>query len=169
MSAYAAKRLPKQSSAAGWNAILPPQDPLPVLDQDLRADVTVIGGGFAGLSAARHLHQLDPALKVALLEAGPFAEGSAGRNSGFMIDLPHELNSDGYAGTADADRRQITLNRAAIDFAREAAEEYGLGDDVFSACGKHNGAATAQGDPVYFLRWLMPAESGELEFEDTLF
>lgn len=30
-------------------------------------------------------------------------------------------------------------------------------------------AATVQGDPVYFLRWLMPAESGELEFEDRLF
>ena len=29
-------------------------------------------------------------------------------------------------------------------------------------------ASTAQGDPVYFLRWLMPAEAGELEYEDLV-
>lgn len=108
MSVYTAKRLPRQTGAAGWNAILPPQAPLPVLDRDLTADVTIIGGGFAGLSAARRLHQLDPSLKVAVLEAGRFAESSAGRNSGFMIDLPHDLASDNYAGTgleADKGRR----------------------------------------------------------------
>ena len=147
MSAYAAKRLPKQSSAAGWNAILPPQDPLPVLDQDLRADVTVIGGGFAGLSAARHLHQLDPALKVALLEAGPFAEGSAGRNSGFMIDLPHDLASDNYAGTGlEVDRAAIAMNRKAIAFAKDVAEVCALPEEIFDPAGKINAAATKAGD-----------------------
>jgi glycine/D-amino acid oxidase-like deaminating enzyme len=39
-----------------------------------------------------------------LLEAGRVAEGAAGRNSGFMIDLPHELTSEDYAGAGD-DRR----------------------------------------------------------------
>ena len=147
MSAYAAKRLPKQSSAAGWNAILPLQDPLPVLDQDLRADVTVIGGGFAGLSAARHLHQLDPALKVALLEAGPFAEGSAGRNSGFMIDLPHDLASDNYAGTGlEVDRAAIAMNRKAIAFAKDVAEVCALPEEIFDPAGKINAAATKAGD-----------------------
>ncbi|UWQ81647.1 FAD-binding oxidoreductase (plasmid) [Leisingera sp. S132] len=147
MTAYTAKRLPRQTGAAGWNAILPPQDALPVLDQDLSADVTIIGGGFAGLSAARRLHQLDPSLKVVLLEAGRIAEGSAGRNSGFMIDLPHDLASDNYAGAGlEADKAAIAMNRKAISFAAEVAQDCALPQEMFDPAGKINAAATRAGD-----------------------
>ncbi|NSY40264.1 FAD-binding oxidoreductase [Leisingera sp. ANG59] len=147
MTAYTAKRLPRQTGAAGWNAILPPQAPLPVMDHDLTADVTIIGGGFAGLSAARRLHQLDPSLKVALLEAGRFAESSAGRNSGFMIDLPHDLASDNYAGSGlEADKAAIAFNRKAIDFAKGVAEDCALPQEMFDPVGKINAAATMVGD-----------------------
>ncbi len=54
-----------------------------------------------------------------MLEAGRLAEGASGRNSGFMIDLPHDLTSDDYAGHGD-DRAMIALNRHAIAFARDA-------------------------------------------------
>jgi hypothetical protein len=40
-----------------------------------------------------------------------------------MIDLPHELTSEDYAGAGD-DRAMIALNRQAIGFAREAVEDY---------------------------------------------
>ncbi|MDA7965569.1 FAD-binding oxidoreductase [Ruegeria sp.] len=147
MTRHEAKRLPRQTGRAGWNAILPPQTPLPVLDHDLTADITIVGGGFAGLSTARRLLQLDPSLKVVLLEAGRFAEGSAGRNSGFMIDLPHDLASDNYAGDAlEADRKAIALNRKAIAFATEVAAECDLPQDIFDPCGKFNAAATRKGD-----------------------
>ncbi len=147
MSRYEAKRLPRQTGAAGWNAILPAQTPLPELQQDLSADITIVGGGFAGLSTARRLHQLDPSLKIAVLEAGRFAEGSAGRNSGFMIDLPHDLASDNYAGDGlEADRATIALNRKAIAFAQQVAEDCVLSDEVFDPCGKFNAAATPSGD-----------------------
>ncbi|KIC14934.1 NAD(P)/FAD-dependent oxidoreductase [Leisingera sp. ANG-Vp] len=147
MSRYDAKRLPRQTGAAGWNAILPQQAALPVLESDLTADVTIIGGGFAGLSAARRLHQLDPSLKVALLEAGPFAESSAGRNSGFMIDLPHDLASDNYAGDAlEADQAAIAMNRKAIAFAKAVAEDCALAQEMFDPAGKINAAATRSGD-----------------------
>ena len=147
MTAYTAQRLPKQTGAAGWNAILPPQAPLPVLDCDLTADVTIIGGGFAGLSAARRLHQLDPSLKVAVLEAGRFAESSAGRNSGFMIDLPHDLASDNYAGSGlEADKAAIAMNRKAIAFAKDVAGDCALSREMFDPAGKINAAATKAGD-----------------------
>ena len=147
MTERIATRLPKQTGPAAWNAILPPQVALPVLDQDCSADVTVIGGGFAGLSAARRLHQLDPSLKVAVLEAGRFAESSAGRNSGFMIDLPHDLASDNYAGEGlEADRAAIALNRRAIAFASGVAAELALPTEIFDPCGKINAAATEAGD-----------------------
>ncbi len=147
MSRYRARRLPRQTGPAGWNAILPPQTPCPELDRDQTADITIVGGGFAGLSAARRLHQLDPSLRIVLLEAGRMADGSAGRNSGFMIDLPHDLASDNYAGDGiEADRATIALNRRAIDFATDVAIESDLTQEAFDPCGKFNAAATRAGD-----------------------
>lgn len=138
-------RLPVHRGPAAWNAILERQpDPVP-LDANRTADVVIIGGGFAGLSAARRLLQIDPSLALVLLEAGQLAESSAGRNSGFMIDLPHELTSEDYSGAGD-DKALINLNRQAIGFGREAVAEYGIKPDYFDECGKVNGAATVVGD-----------------------
>ncbi|MCR9274827.1 MULTISPECIES: NAD(P)/FAD-dependent oxidoreductase [Mameliella] len=53
-------------------------------------------------------------------EAGRIAEGSAGRNSGFMIDL----------------------NREAIGFAGAAMDDYGIDRNFFDRAGKVNGAAS---------------------------
>lgn len=144
---FRANRLPRQPGPAGWNRLLPDPPPPTVLDSAHTADVAIIGAGFAGLSAARRLLQIDPSLKVAVCEAGRVGDGPAGRNSGFMIDLPHDLSSDSYAGSgASADQLQTHLNRSAIRFAGEAAAEYGLGSDVYDPRGKVNAAATAQGD-----------------------
>jgi glycine/D-amino acid oxidase-like deaminating enzyme len=144
VSSHHARRLPVHKGPAAWSAILPGQ-PAPVpLEENITADVTVVGAGFAGLSAARRLLQIDPSLKVVALEAGRVAEGAAGRNSGFMIDLPHDLASDDYAGSGD-DRAVIALNRQAIGFALSAAEEYGIPRDFADPVGKVNGAASAAG------------------------
>ena len=147
MTQYSAKRLPRQIGTSGWNAILPSQVFFPKLEHNISADITIIGGGFAGLTAARRLHQLDPTLRVVVLEAGRLAEGSAGRSSGFMIDLPHDLSSDNYAGsTLEDDKYTIALNRQAIAFATQVADECALSDEMFDPCGKINAAATRKGD-----------------------
>lgn len=138
---YRAKRLPVQLGPAAWDDILGPRSPAPPLDGRETADVVVIGGGFAGLTAARRVKQLDPTAKVIVVEAGQIAKGAAGRNSGFMIDLPHDLTSDDYAGSGD-DRVMIRLNRQAIQFGRDAVAEYGIDPNYFDACGKVNGAAS---------------------------
>lgn len=139
---YSALRLPRQLGPAAWNSILPEAPAYDPLDQDTTADAVVIGAGFAGLSAARRLRQLEPDARICLLDAGGIAEGAAGRNSGFMIDLPHDLASEDYAGAGD-DRAMIALNRHAIGFARQAVEEYGIDPDYFDPAGKVNGAASA--------------------------
>ena len=94
-----------------------------MLDRSIAADWLVIGAGFAGLSAARRLTELARGDRIVVLEARRVGEGPAGRNSGFMIDLPHDLSSANYAGGAERDRNLIALNRAAIDFARRAARD----------------------------------------------
>lgn len=144
---FDARRLPIQPGPAAWNAILPPQGPANPLSQSRTADIVIVGAGFAGLSAARRLVQSDPSLKIAVLEAGRVAEGPAGRNSGFMIDLPHDLASDDYAGKdAAGDRRQTRLNRLAIGFAADAARQCAMPREFFDPCGKTNAAATEAGD-----------------------
>ncbi|MDE3028704.1 MAG: FAD-binding oxidoreductase [Paracoccaceae bacterium] len=141
MNSYRARRLPGLPGPAGWNALLGPRQATPALEGRQTADFVVVGGGFAGLSAARRLRQHQPQARIVVLEAGRIAESSAGRNSGFMIDLPHELTSDDYAGSGD-DRAMIALNRQAIAFAKAAVEEYRIDPNFLDPAGKINGAAT---------------------------
>jgi glycine/D-amino acid oxidase-like deaminating enzyme len=139
------RNLPKDPGPAGWNAILPDEPPKPVLGGRTTADWLVIGAGFAGLAAARRLRQHRPGDRIAVLEATRVGHGPAGRNTGFMIDLPHDLQSDGYGGSLEADRRRTAMNRAAIAFAEDAAGEYGLSAEAFARSGKVNAAATEKG------------------------
>jgi glycine/D-amino acid oxidase-like deaminating enzyme len=147
MTRFTARRTPVHKGTAAWSAILPGQ-PAPVpLPGDRTVDVAIIGGGFAGLAAARRLRQLDQTLKVAVLEASRLAEGASGRNSGFMIDLAHELTSDDYVGQGDA-RGMIALNRHAIVFARGAVEDYGINPNYFDPVVKVNGATSDTADAL---------------------
>ncbi len=131
---------------AGWNKLLPKPPAARVLDENVSADWLVIGGGFAGLSAARRLNQLHPTDKVVLLEAIRVGDGAAGRSSGFMIELPHDISSDSYGGASERDLKQTQMNRTAIAFSASAAEEYGFSKEVFDVRGKVNAAASKKGD-----------------------
>jgi glycine/D-amino acid oxidase-like deaminating enzyme len=144
MGVRKALRTPADIRGPGWYRLLPEPPPPRILQGKQKADWVIIGAGFAGLSAARRLSQLLPGERIALLEAQRVGWGAAGRNSGFMIDLPHELSSENYAGGLEHDMKQIRLNRAGIAFATEAAEEYGL-EKHFVPSGKHHGAATTRG------------------------
>ena len=131
---------------SGWYAILPEPKPPVVLENDITADWLVIGGGFAGLAAAQRLQQLRQNERIVLLDSLRIGEGSSGRNSGFMIDLPHDISTDNYVGAVERDVLQTQKNRYALSFAAEAAEEYGFSKEVFNPCGKINAAASESGD-----------------------
>ncbi|HEY2977840.1 MAG TPA: FAD-dependent oxidoreductase, partial [Burkholderiaceae bacterium] len=55
----------------------------PALHGDTQADVAIVGGGLAGLSAAIEL--ADRGFDVALLEAKEIGGGASGRNGGQVI------------------------------------------------------------------------------------
>lgn len=149
MTTYAARRTPVHRGPAAWSEILPGQTAPQALNGDISADFVLVGGGFAGLSAARRLRQLNSGARVVVLEASRLAEGASGRNSGFMIDLPHDLASDDYSGHgAGADQAIIALNRHAISFARGAVADYGIDANFFDPAGKINGAASAKADTL---------------------
>lgn len=142
-----ARALPVQPGLPGWVALLPARSPRPALDGAITADIAVVGAGFAGLAAARRLSQLGPDLRIAVLDAGIIGEGPAGRNSGFIIDLPHEVSAESLGGdSADHARRDIFKNRSAIALAQGMAEEHGWGREVFDPCGRYSIARGAAGD-----------------------
>jgi gamma-glutamylputrescine oxidase len=86
----------------------------------MRAQVAIVGGGFAGLSAAYHLVRERP-LDVVLLEAGEVACEASGRNTGMLgpgavapiTTLVRRLGRDGaarvFGATLDACERALAL------------------------------------------------------------
>jgi glycine/D-amino acid oxidase-like deaminating enzyme len=138
-------KLPVDPGPAAWDCLLSDREPAIALNEKITADWLVIGAGFAGLAAARRLTQLCPTDRIVLLEARRVAEGPAGRNSGFMIDLPHDLSSSDYGGALDKDIALTSDNRHAIDFAAEMARDFEMSDEAFVRSGKINGAATEKG------------------------
>ena len=130
---------------SAWNELLPNRKTLPSLSGNLTSDWLIVGAGFAGLSAARRVQKEAPNDRIIILDAQALASGPAGRNSGFMIDLPHDLASDDYGGQLDNDRQTIKQNRFAIKFAKETVEALDLPKECFKEIGKINGAATAKG------------------------
>ncbi|WP_368517825.1 NAD(P)/FAD-dependent oxidoreductase [Rhizobium sp.] len=146
MTTTSVKRLPAENGRSGWEAISRRSLPVRSLEGNVTADWLIIGAGFAGLSAARRLLQLRPYDKIVVLDASEIGKGTSGRNSGFMIDVPHNLSSSEYAsGGLDATRLEMAQNRAAIAFAKEAADEYAMSSETFDPAGKINAAATARG------------------------
>ena len=135
----------KNPGPSAWNDLLPKRKILPSLDGNLTSDWLIVGAGFAGLSAARRIQKEAPNDTVVILDAAGLASGPAGRNSGFMIDLPHDLASDDYGGQLENDRKTIKQNRYAISFAKEAVEALQLPNECFKDIGKINGAATEKG------------------------
>lgn len=86
-------RLPHDDATNGWSAILPPRTPRAALQGDVAADWLVLGAGFAGLAAARRLAELRPHAHIVVVDAGTVGNNASGRNSGFAIDVPHNIGS----------------------------------------------------------------------------
>jgi len=59
----------------------------PSLQQDLEADVAIIGGGFTGLSSAYYIRKNQPAKKVVVLEARGCGNGASGRNGAMVLTM----------------------------------------------------------------------------------
>jgi glycine/D-amino acid oxidase-like deaminating enzyme len=68
-----------------------PGEPCPPLRERVRADVCIVGGGFAGLWTAMELLNREPSLRIALLEADICGGGASGRNGGFLSSSWHDL------------------------------------------------------------------------------
>ena len=134
--------LPREDATNGWSRILPARAPAPPLAGDLSADWLVVGAGFAGLAAARRLAENRPDDRVVLLEAHEVGEGASGRNSGFAIDLPH--NVGGEFEELSGTQGYIRLSRAAIAYLDECVARHGI-ECSYTHRGKYHAARSEMG------------------------
>ncbi|RWI85427.1 MAG: FAD-binding oxidoreductase [Mesorhizobium sp.] len=143
---FHARRLPNHGAQSGWMALIPPRAPRPALDDTVTADVVIIGAGFAGLAAAVRLADLDPKLSVVVIDADVVGNGASGRNSGFLIDLPHDIASGSFGVEAAAKSRdEILVARTAIQHYARLAQENGWDKYIFDPSGKYAVAMTEAG------------------------
>ena len=134
--------LPHDDASCGWYAALPPQPACTRLSGEQRADFAIVGAGFAGLAAARRLAAHHPQARILLVDAQRVAHGASGRNSGFVIDLPHKFALE-HPDPAHK-QRLLALNRAAIAQLQGLVQSRGI-DCQWSHAGKYQGAVGARG------------------------
>jgi len=104
----------KNQIGSYWEATVSPVDD-PALNGDHKADVAVVGAGFAGLSAAWKLAKLG--LSVVVLEAEHAGFGASGRNGGFCCMGGSKLSEGDLIRRfgLDAARAFVSYQQAAID------------------------------------------------------
>ncbi|MFP2768983.1 NAD(P)/FAD-dependent oxidoreductase [Oceanisphaera sp. KMM 10153] len=135
--------LPKDDHSCGWYQALPPAGPVTRLKGVQKADYAVLGAGFAGLAAARRLAEHHPQARIVLVDAQRVAEGASGRNSGFVIDLPHKFALE-HPDPAHK-QKLLGLNRSAIAQLDGLVQRHGI-DCQWSAAGKYQGAVGERGE-----------------------
>ena len=112
-----------------------------VLGGHERADVCVVGGGYTGLWTALRVLELEPAARVAVVEADLCGAGASGRNGGFALSWWPKL--------------ETLEKRVGYD------EALRLGDAAERAIGELGDFCAAEGIDAHYTRggWLWTATS----------
>lgn len=135
-------RLPHNDTSNGWSGILDKRTPHASLNGDKRADWLVLGAGYAGLAAARRLAENCPNEKIIIIDAGEAGENASGRNSGFAIDLPHNVGSS--LDELEGSHRFMRLARFATSHLEENITKNGIKCD-WSLDGRYHAAVSQKG------------------------
>jgi glycine/D-amino acid oxidase-like deaminating enzyme len=135
---------PADDSACGWYHLSGPRLPKPPHSGKRSARWTVVGAGYTGLAAARQLALNFPDEEIVLVEAQEVGFGTAGRNAGFAIDLPHDIGADDYIGDIETAKTTLQLNLLGQSILRDIVETHGI-DCAMRASGKYQAAVESRG------------------------
>lgn len=138
------KQTPADNAACGWFHLSNTRTPRPARSGQVRARWAVVGAGFTGLAVARQLALNFPDDEIVLLEAQEVGFGSSGRNSGFVIDLPHDIGAADYIGDPAIAQMQLKLNLYAQHSLAALVDQYAI-DCQLSPAGKYQAAVEDKG------------------------
>ncbi|KZX59295.1 FAD-dependent oxidoreductase [Halioglobus sp. HI00S01] len=111
------------AASANW------QTAYPRMENDIEADVVVVGGGFTGVNTAVEL--VEKGYDVVLLEANRISWGATGRNGGQVIGgIGHDPERFEKQIGADGVKAIYRMGIAARDIIRERVEKYDIDCDL---------------------------------------
>lgn len=103
-------------------------DPRPPLEGDIDVDVAILGAGYTGLWAAYYLQELDPSLRIAIIEKEIAGYGPSGRNGGWcnssMIGVSASELGRRYG--KEATQRMFKVLRDTVDEIGAVAQREGI-------------------------------------------
>ncbi|UPK76565.1 FAD-binding oxidoreductase [Nocardioidaceae bacterium SCSIO 66511] len=109
-----------------WLADPARPQPMPRLTSDVRTDLLVVGGGYAGLWSALLARERNPHRDVVLVEAGTCGNEASGRNGGFCeASLTHGFDN-GVARWPDELPDLLRLGRENLDAIEQTVSKYGI-------------------------------------------
>lgn len=111
---------------SGWTQTLGVAPDYPALEQDLTADVVVVGAGLAGSSLALHLTELG--LSTVVLEMHQPGWGASGRNAGHVLPLLRDMSV--FESFPDQGRAFFELFREHHGIPFEIAQRYNIDCDA---------------------------------------
>ncbi|MFJ2534552.1 NAD(P)/FAD-dependent oxidoreductase [Microbacterium maritypicum] len=107
----------------------------PRLNGTVRADLAIVGGGYAGLWTAVRAKERDPERRVVLLEASRIAWAASGRNGGFCESSLTHGHENGVNRWPEEIDRLEELGHANLDGIGETIQRYGM-DAEFERTGQ---------------------------------
>src|SRR5271157_108744 len=116
-----------EANRSHWAAALPAANPS--LQQDIEADVAVIGGGFTGLSAAYYLKKEGAKERVVLLEAERCGNGASGRNGAMLLTATEDRYME-WSGDARLDKRIYDLTAENIGRLQALSDSLGIDAEI---------------------------------------
>jgi len=139
--------LPADDSMPGWFHTSRARTPRPAHIGQKKARFAIVGAGLTGLAAARQLALNFPHDEVVLIEAQEVGFGSAGRNAGFAIDVPHDIGAKDYIGDVGIANRVLKLNTLGQNYLREIVKQHQI-ECQMSESGKYQAAVGEQGTAI---------------------
>ncbi|MEE4660247.1 MAG: FAD-binding oxidoreductase [Halieaceae bacterium] len=103
--------------------------PYPTLENRIKSDVVIVGGGFSGVNLAVEL--CERGFEVTLLEANRIGWGASGRNGGQIIGgLGHDPGKFKGAIGAEGVETIYRMGIECVDVLRERVEKYAIDCDI---------------------------------------
>jgi len=128
-------------------AIAPGEADAPRLEGSERADICIVGGGYAGMWTALEIKRRNPSFDVAIIEADICGGGASGRNSGMVLSQWAKFAAlKAYCGEEGALRLGEAFGRSADGieaFCKENAIDAEFRRDGWvwgATCAKHVGS-----------------------------
>ena len=127
--------LPYNDLTCGWINELPKRTNINKFEGQTSCDWIIIGAGYTGLSAARQLGNMNPNMKIIVVDAQVAGEGASSRNSGYLVE---STMNDGFVSSKNTKdyKTKCDLYSLGIEKVKKFITQHQVDCD-WNECGKY--------------------------------